>query len=184
MKNYVKTLLAAGLATLTSAVAFAGPTGYMKSMPKQIEVMPPPQAPLCFEANEWQLDLFSATVIDDDGDAFAGGGLAVNYFLTEYLGLGVEGYWFDGDDDWMHNANGMLILRYPFQEYCIAPYVYGGGGVQANGTNQGVGFVGGGVEWKAYENIGLFADGRWSWVEHFDESDGHVTIRGGLRFYF
>ncbi len=83
-----------------------------------------------------------------------------------------------------HQVTGTLILRYPVElsNFCFAPYIFGGGGGIFNGEGVGFGTAGAGVEWRATQHFGLFADWRWNWVEK-SYNDVHST-RAGVRFIF
>jgi hypothetical protein len=141
----------------------------------------------CFKDQELQLDLFGSytdTQGGGHGDGF-GGGLAVNYFFLRYLGVGV-----DGDVNSNSGRGGIwdftarIIARYPLElaggSFCIAPYIFAGGGVE-NHPTAGSFMTGGGLEWRATHNIGVFSEGRYTWVG--GPNDG-VQARVGVRFAF
>ncbi len=83
-----------------------------------------------------------------------------------------------------HQVTGNLVLRYPVElsNFCFAPYIFGGGGGVFNGSNVGFGDAGAGLEWRATQNFGVFADWRWNWTER-GYNDFHST-RAGVRFVF
>jgi hypothetical protein len=58
----------------------------------------------------------------------------------------------------------------------------GGGAAYGTGTGHGFGNVGGGLEYRLTNNIGLFSDARW--VYSSDEPKSAVLGRAGLRFAF
>jgi hypothetical protein len=179
MKNYALFSLAL---LGTSLAATAG----TKDMVLK-EVPPPPAPAPCFAAGDFSLDLFAGYVWaadEDSGDGTYGdsatGGIGLNYFFTEMIGVGVDAYWYDSDGA-IHSFDGSLIVRFPIQEACIAPYVFGGGGFSTDSTNQGTYHAGAGIEWKASSTFGVFADGRYTWM---DDTNDTVLARAGVRFTF
>lgn len=137
----------------------------------------------CFKDQELQLDLFGSYTDTQGGghsDGF-GGGLAVNYFFLRYIGVGVDGNVYDGDQA-VWDATARIIARYPIEgALCIAPYIFGGGGVETNGTTVGTVHVGGGLEWRATHQIGVFGEGRYTWAGHDDDG---TQVRVGVRVVF
>ena len=139
---------------------------------------------LCFKDQEFQLDVFGSYTDSRSnsphGDGF-GGGIAVNYFFIRNLGVGVDGNIFDGDANGVWDVSGRLIVRFPIDEICLAPYLFGGGGWEANGDDFGTLHAGGGLEWRATETIGLFGEGRYTWGED-DRNSSQARV--GVRFVF
>lgn len=173
----------ASLALATSA--FAGHEVAGKETKEYKQPAPPV---LCFQDQEFQLDVF-ASYTDSHasnihGDGF-GGGLALNYFFIRHFGVGVDGNVYDGenrgDDDAVYDFTGRLIARFPIDEICLAPYVFGGGGVEFNGRSFGTVHAGGGLEYRATETIGVFGEGRFTWGENDRDS---AQARVGVRFVF
>jgi hypothetical protein len=140
-----------------------------------------------------------------------GGGLGLNYFFSRFVGLGIEQSLFgrspggninDGADygytRWQTAGN--LILRYPICQWNLAPYLLVGGGAQygnvPNITNpalpgvryrmagQGFGHVGGGLEYRVTETIGLFSDARYLFSGVDGLANNQLQWRYGLRFAF
>lgn len=190
MKNRKYTCLAVAIAALFTASqsTFAG-----QEFTLHTEVQP--QEDL-FVAGEFNLDTFAAYTVADDGhfDDAWGGGVGLTYFVTRYIGIGVEGFLVDGEgsphrrdrsdtDDTVGAVNGSLILRLPMDELRLAPYAFGGGGVFINddGDTLGQGHLGGGVEYRVTRNVGVFVDGRHVWRE---DADNYGLFRGGVRFAF
>lgn len=139
----------------------------------------------CFKDQELQLDVFASYTNTQGGgysDGF-GGGLAVNYFFMRHLGVGVDGNVFDGGQNGVWDATARLIARFPLEigSVCLAPYVFGGGGVEADGTTVGTGHVGGGLEWRATPSFGVFSEGRYTWA---GGSNDAAQVRLGVRFVF
>ncbi len=176
MKKLVLSLLV-GAAAASSAVAGQAMVG------KEAKG---PVAEPCFRDMELQLDVFGsytdAKSGSDHGDGF-GGGIAVNYFFTRYLGVGVDGNLYDGDVNGAWDITGRVIARYPLElgSLCLAPYVFGGGGVSTDGTNLGSWVAGGGLEWRATHQFGVFAEGRYSWAAQNNDA---AQARLGVRFVF
>lgn len=181
MKKLTLTFLASLAITATG---FAG-----QAMVESKEFKAPAPEP-CFQAGEFQLDMFGsyngATTNEEFGDGF-GGGLGVNYFFTEMIGFGLSGnvyqghHTFNGDRAiWHTSAN--LIVRFPIQEICVAPYIFGGGGIGADGTTVGTYEAGAGLEWRVKPNLGLFAEGRYIWAASQDTDSTQTRV--GVRFVF
>ena len=156
----------------------------------------------CFADREWQVDLFGVygfTSSSQDqllGDHAWGGGLGLNYFFQRNLGVGIEGILYDTTGDALGSAALNVFLRFPMDSSCLAPYIYGGVGGVFNaedrdktlpGADKGddallAGHVGVGLEYRVRPNIGLFIDGRYTFVDK-DHND-FATVRTGLRFAF
>ena len=189
MKKIAFTLIA-GLGVASSVLA--GPATAGKS-DKTVTV----PVETCFRDHELQLDVFAnymhgthSAVNRDDG---FGGGLGLNYFFTRYLGLGVDASANtlfrdtkgNNEHDGVFNSTGSLILRYPLElgSLCLAPYAFGGGGVQTGaGSTLGSAHAGAGLEWRATPKLGIFGEGRYTWTtEHNEES---TQARIGVRFAF
>lgn len=140
-----------------------------------------------FRANEWSVDVFGTYVVTESSGRYQdgfGGGLGVNYFFTRYIGIGLDGYAWEGDranDDAVGAISGSLILRLPMDKYHIAPYVFGGPGGVFGPINEFSGHIGGGFEVRITHHIGVFADARYVFTE---ESNDYIVPRLGLRFIF
>lgn len=175
--NKIALSLLAGAAVAGTALA-----GHEVSH-KEFKGGPAPEP--CFRDHELQLDVFG-TYSDSQGgghgDGF-GGGLGVNYFFTRYLGVGADGNIFGGDVNGVWDLSAKVIARFPIESgsFCIAPYFFGGGGYQTNGTNAATILVGGGLEWRATHNLGIFSEGRYTWAG--SENDA-AQARVGVRFVF
>lgn len=178
MKKLTLTFLASLAVVATS---FAG---------QEMKEFKAPAPEPCFQAGEFQLDLFGsyngAITNEEFGDGF-GGGVGVNYFFTEMLGFGVSGnvyqgnHTFNGDRAvWHTSAN--LIVRFPLQDICLAPYIFGGGGLGIDGTTVGTWEAGGGLEWRATPSLGVFAEGRYIWAASQDTDSTQTRV--GVRFVF
>ena len=180
-----KQLLAVSFALgLTSAGAWAGEP--VMAAPKNPVVIP---APPCYAAGELVLKpFFDITVIDKDpeghygnGDTLYGGGLAVDYFFTENLGIGLDGTWIDAGSV-VHSYNLNLTARTPVLTDCLSVYAIGGGGVFTNGSTYGSAHIGGGVEYRFTNTFGVFADGAYKWLDGGDITLTSVRIGASLVF--
>jgi hypothetical protein len=100
-------------------------------------------------------------------------------------------------------TTGNFILRYPICQWNLAPYLLIGGGAQygnvpninagtlPNGqtvryrmAGQGFGHVGGGLEYRVTQNIGLFTDLRYLFSGVDGLANNQMQWRYGLRFAF
>jgi hypothetical protein len=97
-------------------------------------------------------------------------------------------------------TTGNFILRYPICQWNLAPYLLIGGGAQyGNAPNinnavtpgsryrmagQGFGHVGGGLEYRVTETIGLFTDARYLFSGVDGLANNQLQWRYGLRFAF
>ena len=179
------TLTSFALAALGLASAQAG-TGYVSygKSPKGPTPITMPNLCECFNGNTANVSVFAAGILPEsstsDLDDAAGGGIAMNYFFTENVGL--EGsYTIFGTESAVHQLSGSLILRLPIKSICLAPYALAGGSLHSDGVNQGTWHVGGGIDYRFASCVGIFADAQYNWAE--DTSD-YTTIRGGVRFGF
>ena len=178
-KQFLALTMALGL---TSAGALAGTPVALDS--KNPIVVPEP----CYKAGELVVKPFyDITLIDDapyghyGDDTLYGGGLAVDYFFTECLGIGVEGYWVD-DDSVLHSYNVNLTARTTLGSDCLSVYAIGGGGVWTNGETLGSAHIGGGLEYRFCDRFGVFADGRYKWLDGGDIT--LTSVRIGVSIVF
>ena len=175
MKKHINTTIVS-LLVLTTAV-MAG-NDYKSSK----EVV----APECrFRGGELQVDAFGSGAFYQQGNPLWGGGLGLNYFVTKYIGLGVEQTYAGNETSSEWGTFGNLFLRYPICSWNLAPYVVAGiGGLygdKSNGTFAGT--VGGGLEYRFTKNIGIFSDARWLYNGQAIDN-GAVLVRTGLKFAF
>jgi len=140
-----------------------------------------------FKEKELSGDVFGLHVFaDGDGrlsDDF-GGGIGANYFITRHFGLGVDGYWWDGDqvsNEWVSSFSGSAILRMPIDRLHLAPYVMGGVGGHFSGVEQLSFHGGGGLEYRFSPRMGTFVDGRYVFTE---DTNDFGMVRFGARFIF
>ncbi len=149
-----------------------------------------PEPPPCYNPGEFQVDLFgSGTFIDTGVHDFYGGGIGLNYFFTNNLGLGVNwnlidvdaGYY--GDDTTLHDTSADLILRAPFNDAsCTALYGLAGTGVLSDGENFNTFNIGAGIEHRFAPGLGLFLEGRYKWIPEIDVDFAQARV--GLRIVF
>jgi hypothetical protein len=185
-----KTILSLAFCVAISGTALAGPSGGWGKVSYDKTPPPPPPAPLCFEAGEFTVDGFFGgaygqdTVYDGIGDGY-GGGVGFNYFLTEMFGVTARYFAFDNDapgGSVEHDISFSGVVRFPIESLCIAPYIMGGGGVITNGATKGTAHVGGGLDWRFAERLGLFADGRYTWLG--SGKNDYASFNVGLRMKF
>jgi hypothetical protein len=140
-----------------------------------------------FSANEMSLDVFGLYVFPDGDGRLSedwGGGVGANYFFTRALGLGLDGYWWDGDQtsqEMVSAFSGSLILRWPMDKYHLAPYVLGGGGGTFSGIEQVTFHGGAGMEYRFTPHMGTFVDGRYVFTE---STNDYGMVRFGARYIF
>ena len=152
---------------------------------KEIKEYKQPVEP-CFKDTELQLDLFGSYT-DTEGGGYTdgvGGGVGINYFFTRYIGIGADTNVFDGGANGVWNSTGSIIARFPVElgGLCLAPYVFGGGGIQYDGAKAGTLHAGGGLEFRIVpEKFGIYAEGRYTWATVTDDS---AQARVGVRLVF
>jgi hypothetical protein len=137
-----------------------------------------------FRDTEFQIDTFYSGFLGSNDSRFqtgAGGGFGFNFFFARYFGIGYEAAWYDNGGTVEHMpVSGNLFLRYPICAWNLAPYLMVGGGAGWDGNMIGFGNVGGGLEYRFTDNIGIFVDSRF-----FYGGSGNVAnLRSGLRFAF
>lgn len=136
----------------------------------------------CFAAGEINFDIIGM-YIDPTGDGLEdgpAGGIGAGYFFTENFGLMGKAYWWDGNSV-IHNVQASGVFRMPIQDLCLAPYLYGGVGGSFDSVNQLTAHLGGGVEYRLTESIGVFADYSHTWADETDNWNGYTL---GVRFVF
>ncbi len=169
-----------------TASSWAGATDYAVGKAAVGKGPVAPHAALCFQAGELTLDGFAGYTWGRNGGSGAksigdgwGGGVGLNYFFTEALGISGRYFGFDNDiGSFQHDVSASLVLRCPMQDSCIAPYVFGGGGLITDTDTKGTGHLGGGIEFRLDEQWGLFVDGRYTWVE---KTQNYTSANLGVR---
>jgi hypothetical protein len=178
-----KTVFAALACVALAGTSFAG-TYYApsKEVKEMKEIIPIPET--CFADTEFQLDFFGTynwTIDPNQYHDNAGGGVGANFFFARYIGIGADTNVFSGGANGVWQSTGSLILRYPIDSACLAPYIFGGGGYQYDGHGEGTWHAGGGLEYRVVpHSVGLFTEGRYTWAEDNDTAQ----IRAGLRVVF
>jgi hypothetical protein len=110
-----------------------------------------------------------------------GVGAGVNYFFTEYLGIGADAYSENTTAEFIDDASGNFILRIPIGETGLAPYAYAGGGEQFDRTHLTFAQAGAGLEFRFTPHVGVFADARFVLP---NETKYFGVGRAGFRFAF
>ena len=137
-----------------------------------------------FRSNELQLDLFGSGGFYKQDNPAWGGGAGINYFFLKYVGIGVEQTLVGREDVAEWGTFGNLFLRYPICSWNLAPYAVAGLGAVYGQTEAILaGTVGGGLEYRITDNIGIFADARWLYNPSVSDS-GAVVARTGIKFAF
>lgn len=173
-----KLLLTTAIAGLSLCAAFAGDG---KTFDKKVVV----ETETCrFRDMEFQVDGFYTGFVGSRNSKFAtgsGGGFGVNFFFARYFGIGYEAAWYSNNGTAEHlPLGGNFFVRYPICSLNLAPYVMVGGGAAWDGTTLGYGNVGGGLEYRLTNNVGLFADGRY----YYGGPGNVANIRSGIRIAF
>ncbi len=179
-----KSIIALFATVALAGSAFAGST-YVSSGKETKDYKPYEEPFTCFSDQEFQLDLFGSYTNTEPGgygDGF-GGGIALNYFFVRNVGIGVDGNVFDGKQNGVWNTTSSLIVRFPIDSACLAPYIFGGGGYQVDGAGRGTIHAGGGLEYRIVPNrIGLFVEGRYTWA--VNSTNDSTQVRSGIRIVF
>ena len=169
------------LALLTVAITATGAFAGTSAKTFKETVAPAPDCK--FRDQEFQVDAFAAGAWYSTGRPGWGGGLGVNYFFTKFIGIGVEQDLLGRGSQTEWATIGNLFLRYPICSLNLAPYgLVGGGAAYGTGKGHGFGHVGGGLEYRVTDNIGLFSDARY--VYSSVDPKNALLGRAGLRFAF
>lgn len=157
--------------------AFAGAAAYSG---KGGKVVNPPVAEDCFGPG-FSLGINATGAFERGGDDGYGGGVLAQYFFCK--NFGIEGSYNIVDlQGGLHIFNADLVLRFPIESACVAPYILVGGGLNVDGGSVGQYQVGGGLDVRIRgSKVGLFADGTYNWVTG-DEDRDYTLVRVGLKF--
>lgn len=196
--------------TLPTVSTFAGEP--VTSSKQVVAPAPPPPPASYFRANEFSLGLFGTYGWTYDrnrraiGDHYWGGGVDGQYFFLQYLGVAIEGDFFNEipDDEFGASVFGNLVARFPLDNVNpnlhLAPYALAGvGGLFNSGTtftraidnsvnfrhkgeSKVVGDFGGGLEYRFTPHIGIFSDVRFNLVD--GPKNNYLSTRFGLRYAF
>lgn len=182
MKKLFSTIV---LLAVSAGLASAGEYYSKQPMSKGPVVTPPPVCP-CFDPGV-ELSLFGAGLFPDGhADDELGGGASLGFFFTEMVGVNISYHAFNTDPSVQHYSTADLVLRLPIHELCIAPYVFGGGGVVTNGATDGLYRAGAGIDFRldAMGCVGLFVDGSYNWIEDNANHEDGVIARVGVKIPF
>ncbi len=179
MKKLTLTLL---LAIAVAAPAIAGTEA--KTFKDKVVVE---TVPCRFRDMELQLDAFYTGFASSRGAlrTGSGGGVGLNFFIARYFGIGYEGVWYSNDGTGTKlPVGGNFFFRYPICSWNLAPYAMVGGGAawsSAIDGTVGYGNVGGGLEYRFTDHVGIFGDSRWFYG---NQSTSAANFRAGLRLAF
>jgi len=179
MKKIALTMLTM-LACLAASACFAG-------QPYALAERHNPQPEFVFADTEFSLDVFGFYQNAEPGNPYSdgfGGGIGANVFFARHFGFGVDAGWSDQseDDTVIHAVSGSFIVRFPIDRARLAPYVLAGGGGRFDGDKVANLHAGGGIEFRATRNFGVFSEGRYVWNE--EKVNDVAIFRTGLRFAF
>jgi hypothetical protein len=145
-----------------------------------------------YRNHELSLDAFGFGTVDEHTlnhltghrlhrDAQIGLGAGLDFFFNRYVGIEGEGYSESTHHNFVDDAGGNLILRYPIGNSGFAPYIFGGGGYQNDPVHANYADGGAGVEYRFIHWFGVFADGRYVLT---DQTGNYAMGRLGVRFTF
>jgi hypothetical protein len=144
-----------------------------------------------YSAQELSLDLFGSYINPESRlpklfdsnirHGFWGGGVGLNYFLLENVGVGADVNLSDHPGRIVDQALGDVILRLPVGDTGFAPYAIGSGGRGISPIYQWVYGGGVGLEYRFNPELGLFSDSRYLWA---DRRGDRLLIRAGFRIVF
>lgn len=149
-------------------------------------------APL-FSANELSMDLGASYFAGQRGvehvfetnikgaRATWGGDVGLNYFITQYFGVGADVNMAANGGNLVDAVLGNMTLRLPLGNSGFAPYLLGGGGRTTDHTWTWVGQAGMGIEFRPSHNVGIFTDARFLWPQHGSDA---LLLRAGIRLIF
>jgi hypothetical protein len=87
----------------------------------------------------------------------------------------------------VYNFTGSVILRFPSDSLCVAPYVFAGGEFHTDGDNWASAHAGVGVEYRVVpQKIGIFTDARWTYDgdRYGNGEQNNGMARAGIRVVF
>lgn len=184
-KSIIKTVtVGAAALSLVVGAAFAGPS----TPPKTVA---PPAPESFYNAHEFYLGAAAllAAKTNDSGNNTStawGADLELGYFFTRNFGIALEGAYLDNDSPLWGSALN-LYLRAPLSEGSRwAPYLFGGAGALWNSDDARFeGHIGAGIEYRFTQKVGMFVDGRHTWVDgQEDNIPTFGLFRAGFRFVF
>jgi len=144
-----------------------------------------------YTANEFSLDLSGSYFAAERGIEHLfdtnirhgkwGGDAGINYFFTRYIGISGNVQMSANGGNFVDQALGELVLRWPIDPSGFAPYVVGGGGRSTEPVWEWIYDVGVGVEYRFNPVTGIFTDARYVWA---DNSVDRILFRAGVRLVF
>jgi len=146
-----------------------------------------------YTAQELSMDLFGS-YLNPEGKftdlfktnirhGFWGGGVGLNYFLTQNFGIGTDFNISSKSEDLVDYWVGNLYARLPLGNSGFAPYIFGGGGRSMSPIWQWTYGGGVGLEYRFNPTTGIFSDARFLWG-HEGTQYNELGIRVGLRVIF
>jgi len=155
----------------------------------------PPAPEVFYSANEFNVGLAALLGVRTgsnyghrtwDNSTRPGVDLEAKYFITRNFGLGLEEEYLDINRPLWGTALN-LYLRVPLGESSRwAPYAFGGvGGLYGYGQGRFEGHLGAGIEFRCTKHIGIFADGRYVFVDgNHDNIPQFALFRLGVDYAF
>lgn len=168
---------------MTAVLASSAIAGPIASKNPKAPVLPPPAPVGCDAfAPGFALAPFAGLILPDVGDNELGGGIAAEYFFSEFIGI-QGSYAVFATESEHHAFDANLVLRVPIKSACIAPYALVGGGYSTNSVQEANVHVGGGIDVRipSLGGKGLFADGVYYFPEDTEE---YTIVRLGLKIPF
>lgn len=194
-----------------ASLAVSASAGEAVTSSKEVVAPPAPPPVSYFRSNEFSLGAFGSygwtynNNVRAIGNHAWGGGVDGQYFPLQFLGFAIEGDFFNEipGDNFGQTVTANAILRYPldnnFPGLHLAPYAFGGvGGIFNNSdrfssqfapfrhrhssSDEVLGDVGGGLEYRFTPHIGLFSDVRYNVVN--ESKNNFLLTRFGIRYAF
>ena len=145
-----------------------------------------------YTAQELSLDAFGSYVAGEHhlGNLFDtnirhgiwGGGVGLNYFITPQVGISGDINIGANGGNFVDQAIGNLVFRWPIEPTGFAPYIFGGGGRGFDPAWEWLADLGVGFEYRFNPATGFFLDGRYIWADHV--VNDRLMLRAGLRLVF
>lgn len=132
-----------------------------------------------YRGGEFNVSVYGSVTTPDFDQERASIGASAGFFLTEHLGLEVEGFAGDTSGVFVEQIAAQGVYRIPIGK--SAPYLFAGAFNVLETKEWGIS-VGAGIEHRFTPNFGLFADARLEKL--LDSGDPAARARTGLRFAF